>query len=225
MYQTIPMSSDVEQQLKDVQVWGIKLELHSDEAKISRLNFAADWQDLHELWKGRSKGDVAQDRNIVAYQHFYDLLGLNHKKTPPSVQNLIQRFLIKEQLERIPLIHPIVDAVNVAALKKLIPLGVFDADCVMEGLRLMRSSGGEDFQPLGSSAPEALDPGVLVLADEEKVLSRFCYRDSEAQKITEQTRRIWLLGCQVPGITPEDVHQALDEAQVQLQRGYKLAIV
>lgn len=224
MYQIIPMSSKVNQKLHGVTVLGIELELNPIETEPKQLIFMDDWKKLHEKWRGKSKSDVSQTERIVSYQNFYKLMGLNPKKVPPSAQNIIQRFLIKEKLDRVPIIHPVVDAVNVAAVESLIPLGVFDVDAVEGEIRLMLSRGSELFQPLGSQEPEVLGPDVLVLCDDKKVLSQFCYRDGEAQKITENTRRIQLLGCQVPGVEIEAVQLALDNAQKQLRRIYQLSI-
>ncbi|MDA1478061.1 B3/B4 domain-containing protein [Bacillus changyiensis] len=220
MYQTISMSDEVEKKLNEVQVFAVKLDL--EPIITEKLDLKADWEVLHEKWQGKSKSEVAQTERIVAYQDFYQQLGLNTKKTPPSVQNLIQRFLIKEELTRIPVIHPIVDAVNVAAVKHLIPLGVFDAAQVKGDIRLTLSKGGEWFQPIGSQNPEKLDSNMLVLIDDEKVLSLFCYRDSEKQKITEKTRSIWILGCQVPGVSAEVIFQALDASQSYLSQTFHL---
>ncbi|MFC0562549.1 B3/B4 domain-containing protein [Halalkalibacter alkalisediminis] len=222
MYPVISMSHEVEQKLEGVQVYAINLDLDPLDEDNSQVSYEKDWHALHEVWQGKTKAEVVQTERITAYRNFYKLLGFNTKKTLPSVQNLIQRFLMKEKLDRIPVIHPIVDAVNIAAVKTLIPLGVFDANCVEGEISLTLSRGGETFQPLGYKEPEELAADVLVLADDQKVLSQFCYRDSEAQKIRERTRSIWLLGCQVPCVSNEAVYQALDEAQEQLKRVYKL---
>jgi len=216
------MSHEVEQKLEGVQVFAINLDLDPLDEDNNQVSFEKDWHALHVIWQSKNKAEVAQTERIAAYRDFYKLLGFNTKKTLPSVQNLIQRFLVKETLDRIPVIHPIVDAVNIAALKTLIPLGVFDADCVEGEISLTLSRGGEPFQPLGSKEPEELAVDVLVLADNRKVLSRFCYRDSEVQKVTDRTRSIWLLGCQVPGVSNEAVYQALDEAEKHIKRVYKL---
>jgi hypothetical protein len=40
------------------------------------------------------------------------------------------------------------------------------------------------------------------------------------KKITERTRSIWLLRCQVPGGSRDAVYQALDEAQEHIKRVY-----
>ncbi|MNH84216.1 B3/4 domain protein [compost metagenome] len=220
MYTQIKMSPEVEQNLDGVKVYGLHLQL-TPKAADSEADYKAEWEQIHKAWRGKSKAEVAAVPAMAAYQNFYEQIGLNPKKYPPSVQNLIQRFFIKEELDRLPLIHPIVDAVNVAALQHLIPLGVFDAECVSGDIHLTFTQGGEEFQGLGESEPEALPGGLLVLADDEKTLSRFCYRDSEAQKVTDATQHVWLLGCQVPGVDEGAVKEALSAGLEFISRAYQ----
>lgn len=218
MYQRISLSSTVEKKLEGVRVFAIKLDL--EPIKTNELNIVREWESLHKKWQGKSKEVVAQTERIIAYQNFYKQLGLNPKKTPPSVQNIIQRFLIKEELDRIPVINPIVDGVNVAAVKHLIPLGVFDAACVEGEIKLTLSQSGDWYRPLGSKERVELTPDTLVLTDDKKVLSQFCYRDSEEQKITDKTCSIWLLGCQVTSISADEVIKAMEDARLYLKQIY-----
>ncbi|MCR8845903.1 phenylalanine--tRNA ligase beta subunit-related protein [Paenibacillus sp. SC116] len=223
MYSVIPMSERVQQHLNDVKVYGCLLELSPKQDDVlHELNLTEDWHHIHEQWRGMAKSTVGEQPRNAAYQQLYTQIGLNPKKTPPSVQNLLQRFFIKDELDKIPTIHPIVDAVNVAAIQHLIPLGVFDAQAVEGKLRLAFTEGGEPFQGLGESEAVALPADVLVLADDTKVLSRFCYRDGESQKVNANTAIIWLLGCQVPGIEEKDITESLDKAIQILGRGYRI---
>ncbi len=182
----------------------------------------ADWRVLHARWRGTAKAALGAVDEIARYRDFYRTLGLDPARMPPSVENIIARFLQKTELTRFPSIHPIVDAVNVAAVETLVPLGAFDAACVCGRVTLDRTLGGEPFQMLGSSTCETLPSGTLVLRDDEKVLSRFCYRDSEAQKITPLTKTIMVLGCAVPGISDSAVRVALDRARALLARSYQV---
>ncbi|MBP2000259.1 DNA/RNA-binding domain of Phe-tRNA-synthetase-like protein [Paenibacillus shirakamiensis] len=224
MYSVITMSPKVEQDLQGVKVFGVHLELTPKKLE-SLVDYQSEWDEIHATWRGKSKAEVAAEAMMAAYQQFYQHIGINPKKYPPSVQNLIQRFFIKEELPRLPLIHPIVDAVNVAALQHLIPLGIFDAECVTGDIHLTITEGGEAFQGLGEAEPEALPEGLLVLSDEVKTLSRFCYRDSEVQKVTDSTHEVWLLGCQVPGVTEEQVIESLNAALSLLKRGYETHLI
>ena len=219
MYQPINMSPDVQKLLPGVRVIGCRttLALRSPSDYIVR---AEDWRRLHRIWRGKTKAEVAAEPRIAAYIDLYKQMGLNPKKNPPSIQNLIKRFLIRDTLERYPVIHPIVDAVNVAAVESLTPMGVFDAETVEGDLLLALTEGGELFRPIGAESSMVLSPGVLVLRDDVKVLSQFGYRDGDAQKVTSATSSVWLLGVQVPGIEDSSVEQALDRALELIERTY-----
>jgi DNA/RNA-binding domain of Phe-tRNA-synthetase-like protein len=154
---------------------------------------------------------------ISAYNAFFAQLGINVKKKPPSIQNIIQRFLIKQTDKPFPKINPLVDAVNIAAVSHLIPLGIFDAACVEGTLQLALSNGGEDFLGIGAESAVTLEQGKLVLVDNVKVLSEFSIRDSQAQMITDKTQEMWLLGCMVPGVEAGSVKNAMDYALTLIQ--------
>jgi DNA/RNA-binding domain of Phe-tRNA-synthetase-like protein len=217
-WSTIAMSPAVAASLPGVEVLGGTVSLLP--RAHARSTSESDWRALHERWRGTTKAALGDVPEIACYRAFYRLLGLDPGRTPPSVESLISRFLIKPELTRFPAIHPIVDAVNVAAVASLVPLGVFDAERIRGAVTLARADGGEPFQGLGAPTPEPLSAGALILRDDEKVLSRFCYRDAEAQKITPSTTTVMLLGCLVPGMSAAAVDAALDRALDELTRVY-----
>ncbi|WDE08984.1 hypothetical protein SG34_029835 [Thalassomonas viridans] len=208
MFTEIEISPTVKADFDGVRIFGIELEI---EKQNIDCDFDSHWQRLAKRWFGKSKAEVAADETIASYNDFFRMLGLNVKKSPPSSQNLIQRFLIKNN-KGYPKINPIVDVVNIAAVDSLIPLGVFDANSVEGPLRLAFSAGDEAFLPLGAREPVTLDAGKLVLKDDVKVLSEFGIRDGQAQMITDASSRIWLLGCLVPGISEAQVKSGMQMA-------------
>lgn len=209
----IARSADVQAQLPGVHVWGVRL-------RVDDLR-EESWQDAiseaHAQWQGKSRSEVLSAGTHGAYAAFMTSLGLDSKKHPPSVANLIIRCFTKPEV-RFPRINPIVDAVNIAALQSQISLGAFDADCVEGELQLSYSRGGETFLGLGASSPVTLDAGQLVLCDAVKVLSLFSVRDSQAQAIGSDTRNLWLLACQVPGVDRAMTIAGLERAMQHLQQ-------
>ncbi|MEC1291088.1 B3/B4 domain-containing protein [Bacillus mojavensis] len=169
------------------------------------------WEKELAQWRGKTKQDVKQTGVIKAYNAFFESIGLQTKKTPPSVQNMIQRFLLKDQLVKYPKINPIVDVLNVAAVQSLIPLGAFDLDKINGEMRLDVSFAGESFLPVNSDNEIRLSTGSLVIRDDSRILSQFCYRDSDYQKITDQSAKIRIMGCRVEGVRDIDVIQAVNE--------------
>ena len=244
MFQPIGIEPEVSMRLPDVRVFGCRAgflarpaqqpldwfddQQHMDDY-IPRLvprfvDWTPEWERLHAAWTGKTKADVAADPLLAAFIDLTRRIGLDPKRTPPSVVNLIQRFLMGPKLERFPRINPVVDAVNVAAVETRIPLGVFDAATVQGALRLAITIGGELFQPLGAEGALNLPTGVLVLRDDEKVLSQFGHRDGETQKVTNETRRIWLLGCQAAGVETAAVTAALEQAVARLRQVFELEL-
>lgn len=219
----IPASSTVQDAYPEVTALGYRAHLSPDVPSVE-LDLSEEWNRLHERWRDRNPSEVATIPEIAAYAKFYERIGLDPTETPPSVQNLIERFLLTEPLDNVPTIHPIVDVVNVAAVKSLISLGVFDSAALDGPPRLALTDGGESFRPLGSNESTTLPPDVFVFRDDETVLSQFGYRDGNKQKITPPTRYIWLLGCRVPGIGDEDVKAGLHRALELLQRGYNVRV-
>lgn len=209
----IELSQAVAERLPGVHVWGVQLAIET----LSDATWDHELQLIHQQWMGKSRSEVLNAEKQKPYVEFMESIGLNAKKQPPSVANLITRCLTKETL-RFPRIHPIVDAVNIAALQTEISLGVFDAACVEGNLQLSFSKGGESFLGLGADKTIALEAGQLVLKDQQKVLSIFSVRDSQAQAINEHTKTVWLLGCQVPGISRADTLNGLQQAMTNLKQ-------
>jgi len=217
-YVAVSIAPQLRLQLEGVCVLGMRLSLQRIPGQ--NANFWTDWSRLHQGWRGKSRKAIEQDSHVQAYRSFYSSMDLNPDHNPPSVQILVQRFLREDVLSKVPSIHPIVDAVNVAAVETMVPLGVFDAGSISGDIVIDLSRDGEYFHAIGGKSAIQLEEGLIVLRDNNRVLSQFCSRDSEAQKITEFTQEIWLLGCQVPGIAKEEVAQALSRAVEYLRRCY-----
>lgn len=208
----IRQSAAVSKSLEGTHVWGIRLSLAQD---LPVIDLTPVLKVLHSLWCGKSRSEILQHHDHLPYVEFMQTPGINAKKQLPSVANLIIRALSKEDIH-FPRIHPAVDIVNLAAIQSGVSLGIFDAGCVQGELQLAFSAGGEQFLPIGGTQMIDIEPGRLVLRDSEKTLSLFSIRDSQVQAITDQTRSLWLLGCQVPGVTQQKVEQGMRLAIAQL---------
>jgi DNA/RNA-binding domain of Phe-tRNA-synthetase-like protein len=197
---------------------------------IARLSPRADakpdlddeWRRVAVAWEGRGKGDLHDAPIVRSYLGFFEALGVDTKRKPPSMVNLIQRFILKTHPNGFPRIHPIVDVVNVAAVESLIPLGAFDAAAIHGPLRVAMSMGGEPFLALGADKEVQLDPNRLILRDDANVLSEFGIRDSQHQRIQQTTEQLMLLACQVPGVERAEVERGLNLALDLLSRSYSV---
>ncbi|MDD3647438.1 MAG: tryptophan--tRNA ligase [Candidatus Dojkabacteria bacterium] len=146
------------------------------------------------------------------YREFYEELGLDPEEHQPSVESLYRRFLASGKL---PQINNVVDITNLVALQTFVPLGVFDSESIKGDIILRFSDEGEEFRPLGGKI-ESLRKGLVVMADDEKILSRFFYRDSIYQKITSNTKNVYVLGCKVKGVAKAVVEEAVKKTGEQL---------
>lgn len=151
---------------------------------------------------------------IKAFQKFYKDLGLGAKAGYPAVENLYRRF-IKDNY--IPRINNVVDASNKISVQTLIPGGVFDADQIKGDMYLRFSRAGEVYRPLGGGT-EALTEGIAVIADEEKILNLFPYRDSIYPKITSKTKNVAVLADKVEEVEIEDTKKAAEEISKLLEQ-------
>ena len=205
----ISQSEAVAISFADVHVWGTELKLGNI---MPSIDLAAELAELHPKWRGKNRSEVLQQPDHAPYAKFMKALGVSLKKQLPSVANLIIRALTREVIS-FPCIHPAVDVVNIAAIQSGVSLGIFDASCIFGELLLAFSEPGDQFQAIGSEDVVDIEPGRLVLRDNEKILSLFSIRDSQIQAITEQTRTICLLGCQVPGVTREKTLHGMELAK------------
>ena len=135
------------------------------------------------------------------------ILRLILKDFPPSVEFLFRRF---QKTVKVPHVNNIVDSANKVAVESLVATGVFDLDKIKGDLVLRFSKEGEEFKPLGGDT-ESLSEGLVVIADDEKVLNRFPFRDSIYQKITENTKNVLILADKMPEGSLERVENALSK--------------
>jgi phenylalanyl-tRNA synthetase beta chain len=89
-------------------------------------------------------------------------------------------------------VSPWVDATNIANLELGQPTHVFDADAIAGGITVRLSRQGERAWLLFQPAPITLDEGILVIADDEKILGIAGVIGCEDSKATAASRRLLL---------------------------------
>jgi len=89
-------------------------------------------------------------------------------------------------------VSPWVDATNIANLELGQPTHVFDADAIVGGITVRLSRQGERAWLLFQPAPITLDEGILVIADDEKILGIAGVIGCEDSKATAGSRRLLL---------------------------------
>lgn len=142
---------------------------------------------------------------LRAYRDFFWKVGIDPTKVRPAAEALIRRILLGKP---IPIINNLVDAYNLASIKTCIALAAFDRD-LLKGELLMRPAGrGDRFMGIGMQEPKELAGGEIVVADDEKLVAIYPYRDAEQTKISSSTENVLLLICGVPGIRWDTLAEA-----------------
>lgn len=157
---------------------------------------------------------LRSDPIVRAYRDFYWRIGVDPTKTRPSSEALVRRALRGS----FPRINPVVDAGNIASARTLIPIGIYDLDRASPPFRIVLSQGGEVFKPIGGKE-EVLPRGVPILIDSRGVVMHlYPHRDSIETCVTEETKRVLILGAGVPKVPRELVVGAVKAVTSILER-------
>ncbi|MDI6847932.1 MAG: phenylalanine--tRNA ligase beta subunit-related protein [Candidatus Bathyarchaeia archaeon] len=163
---------------------------------------------VYEEVRAKYKIETLKDNPTVrAYRDFYWKLNIDPTKTRPSGEALLRRVLHGRELPRI---STVVDAYNLASMKTIISISGFDKDKLNPPFQIRFAKTGEAFTGIGMNKLITLTDKMLVLADEKQILCIYPYRDSDYTKITRQTRNVLIVGYGAPGITDEQLKEAVE---------------
>ncbi len=140
---------------------------------------------------------LKDDPLFAAYRDFFWRIGIDPTKRRPASEALVRRIM---QGKPVPKINTLVDAYNLASIISGVPIGAFDVNCIRGVLLLRFAAPGEKFVGIGMDEPLSLNGGELVVSDDEKVIAVYPYRDSDATKITLNTKSVFLLLCGAPNV-------------------------
>lgn len=147
---------------------------------------------------------LKDDPTVRACRDFYWRLNVDPTKTRPSGEALLRRVLHGDALPRI---STVVDAYNLASMKTIIPISGFDADLLNPPLQV-RFADNEAFTGIEMNKPTLLTDKTVVLADKQRILCIYPYRDSDHSKITLDTRNVTIIAYGSPGITENQLKSA-----------------
>ncbi|MEW6222891.1 MAG: phenylalanine--tRNA ligase beta subunit-related protein [Candidatus Hadarchaeota archaeon] len=162
-----------------------------------------------EVKKSHDLATIKDHPLMRAYRDFYWRIEIDPTKDRPAAEALVRRVLAGKPL---PTINTFVDAYNLASVKSFIPMGAFDADKITGELLLRPALAGEEFLGIGMQVPQLLKGNEPVVADEEKLIAVYPYRDAESTKITASTKNVLLMICGVPGVETAKLEKALGVA-------------
>jgi phenylalanyl-tRNA synthetase beta chain len=122
-------------------------------------------------------------------------------------------------------IHPVsapVDATNLSNVELGQPTHAFDADTIVGGIAVRLSRRGERAWPLFTSEPREIPEGLLVIADDEKILAIAGVIGCEESKATDATVRLLLESACFDPVSVRKAGKSLDihtDACARFERG------
>jgi DNA/RNA-binding domain of Phe-tRNA-synthetase-like protein len=144
---------------------------------------------------------------ISAYRKLFKATKTDFHKKRPSPEALLRRIVLGKDLYQI---NTAVDAYNLAVVETSVGLGGFDLNELSMPVSLKFSKAGEKMLLHGDSEETVLRDGQLVYADAQKLITiDLNYRDISETGIKESTKDILLCADGAPGLSEEEVINAL----------------
>jgi DNA/RNA-binding domain of Phe-tRNA-synthetase-like protein len=182
-----------------VQLTGVKVEKEREELEAFKS------QVLLEIKKDYNLEGLKDAPIIRMYRDFFWRAGIDPTKIRPASEALIRRVL---KGRSIPRINTLVDSYNLASMKTNMSLAAFDLNSIQGDLNMRFADVEEKFLGIGMENPLALSGNEPIITDSDKIIAVYPYRDSDATKVTLDTRDTLLLVCGVPGITEPMMRKA-----------------
>ena len=164
--------------------------------------------DIVAQWSARPSVDLERIPEIHSYRELSRRFSTSFGAVVPAVENLAARTVTRGIFPRI---NSLVDAANVASLRHMIPIGIFDAHSIAGDLTLDIARGTEEIVPLGKSKRETVPAGFPVLRDDEKVISIVGVRDSAQTMIVPTTTSALAFSWGIESISRDKVRATLKE--------------
>src|SRR3990172_4968098 len=127
---------------------------------------------------GKTPGEIAE---LQPARELYRRTGEDPTKLRPSSEALLRRVLRGEALYRI---NSLVDTCNLCSLEFLLPIGLYDSNCIRGEVAVRLGRAGESYESLGKGA-YAVEGRLAVFDDEGPFGSPT--NDSKRTAITEAT--------------------------------------
>lgn len=175
--------------------------------ELTKKVLADNTQDIEKI------GDI---KGISEYRKLFKATGAWKLSRRPSPEALLKRVA---QGKGIYNINTAVDAYNLAVIETGIGLGGFNADKIAFPVTLRLTEVGEKMHLLGDEKQTEVMEGEIAYADADKLITLdLNYRDINETKITEKTNRIILYADGAPGLTEEEVVNALEKGAKYIQQ-------
>ncbi len=128
---------------------------------------------------------IAELPSISAWRRAFSQFGVKPTQYRAAAEALLRRLTKRGD---IPSINMLVDIGNLVSIRYAMPVAIIDQATIAAPTTVQFATGNERFTDLGSSESHHPEPGEVVFADEDGVVSarRWCWRQS-AQSATSPT--------------------------------------
>jgi len=131
--------------------------------------------------------NLSSQPDVAGWRQVFASMGVKPSKYRSSLEALLRRVLKENALWTV---NSVVDLYNCVSVRTFVPMGAFDLDKVKGDIELRFGKEGEIFSPLGKGEVEAVLPGHVVYADQEKVCCwLWNHRDSRLVGLGLETKR------------------------------------
>jgi DNA/RNA-binding domain of Phe-tRNA-synthetase-like protein len=163
-------------------------------------------REILDRWNAVPADDLAKVSEILVYRDLSRRISGEFAVIIPAVENLVTRYVLKGKFPRI---NSLVDAANVASLRNMIPVGLFDLHSIAGDLMLDISDGNDEITFIGKTKSETIPAGFPVLRDENKVISIVGVRDAAQTRIVPTTTAVLTFSWGIERIPRERVRATL----------------
>jgi DNA/RNA-binding domain of Phe-tRNA-synthetase-like protein len=150
--------------------------------------------DLHARFLGHEPRDIP---GLQPARELYRRFGVDPTRTRPSSEALLRRILAGKPF---PAVNNAVDACNLASVRMLLPLGLYDTAALRGEVVLRRGQAGESYA--GIRKDDVHLDGRLTLADELGPFGNPT-SDSARASVGEEARSLWVVVFAPGGFSPD----------------------
>jgi DNA/RNA-binding domain of Phe-tRNA-synthetase-like protein len=146
---------------------------------------------------------------IASWREAFRKVGIKPGDFRPSIEAMARRVLRHQEL---PSINSLVDIGNILSLRRILPIGAHSLDKVSQDIALRMASGEEEFVPFGSEQVEHPDPGEIVFAEGNTVLTRrWSWRQAKHTMTVPATSALEFNVDGLPPVTKSEVEEVCRE--------------
>ena len=150
---------------------------------------------------------ILEISEIKQYREFYKSMNVDPTKIRSAVEYLFRKVLAGKFLT----ISNLVDSCLLASVKHWAIVSVYDFDRTKGTPIVTLAKGTEALQLIdGRNVTPAV--GEVLLRDDEKILTAYTLGDAKATMVTPQTENVLMVAWNAPGISRQQVEDALNAA-------------